>query len=226
MPTRQPIVIIGVGETAEMAKEYFDMDSNYEVVAFAAQKDYISKNSLTKLMSLPIVAIENLIDIYPPSKYKAFVALSYEKLNHVREKFYVMIKKLGYELVSYISKKAIIGANVSIGDNCLIMENNVIQRNVSIGNNVILWSGNHIGHKTHIGDNVFFSSHVAVSGFCRIGDFAFLGINSCIGDCVNIAECCFIGAGVTIVQDTKKDEFYRLQKAEPERLSGKKILGY
>jgi FlaA1/EpsC-like NDP-sugar epimerase len=35
------VIIIGVGETADLAYNYFMLDSDYDVVAFAVDKEYI-----------------------------------------------------------------------------------------------------------------------------------------------------------------------------------------
>ena len=35
------VIIIGIGETADLAYNYFMLDSEYEVVAFATDKEYI-----------------------------------------------------------------------------------------------------------------------------------------------------------------------------------------
>lgn len=43
MINHKEIVIVGVGETAEMAFEYFTNDSPYKVVAFAAEKGIYKK---------------------------------------------------------------------------------------------------------------------------------------------------------------------------------------
>lgn len=218
------LIIVGLGETAELAYDYFSYDSEYEVVAFAAEKRYLAKKKLTLFEGLPVVAIEVVSSLFPVDEYSAFVATSYSRLNHDRSRLYHAVKSMGYSLASYISSKAFIGRNVSIGDNCFILENNVLQRNVKIGNNVILWSGNHIGHRSSIDDNAFLSSHVAVSGFCHIGKYCFLGINSCLGDNVTIADNCFIGGGVAIMHDTNNEEVYRVKRENPERLSAGQIF--
>lgn len=226
MNKKHKLVIVGVGETAELAHDYFSLDSEYEVVAFAAEKSYLNKYKFLQVDGLPVVSIEDMKEIYPENIYSVFVAMSYTRLNHDRCRLYKKIKSLGYHLASYISSKAFIGSNVSIGENCFILENNVLQRNVVIGDNVFLWSGNHIGHRTIIDKHVFLSSHVAVSGYCRIGKYCFLGINSCLGDNVSIADNTFIGGGVALMHDSRVGEVYRINPANAERLSSKQIWRY
>ena len=142
---KQKLVIVGDGETAELAYEYFTYDSNYQVVAFTVEQAYLKKDFLYEL---PVVPFEHVEDFYTPTKYKMFIAVSYTQLNRVRTKLYKQAKSKGYSLASYVSSKAFVWRNVEIGENCFILEDNVLQYHVKIGNNVTLWSGNHIGHRT------------------------------------------------------------------------------
>jgi sugar O-acyltransferase (sialic acid O-acetyltransferase NeuD family) len=206
------VVIVGDGETAELAYEYFTHDSPHEVVAFAVERAYAKKD---KLFELPVVAFEELETLYPPAAYKAFVAISYTKLNRVRARLYQATKGKGYECISYVSSRAFVWHNVEIGENCFIFEHNVVQYAVRLGNNIVLWSGNHIGHQTVIHDNVFISSHVVVSGYCEVGANCFLGVNSSIANNVNIAPDCLIGMGAVIHKHTEARKVYVGNPAKP-----------
>jgi len=199
------IVIVGDGETAELAYEYFTHDSPHDVVAFSVEREYAKKDNL---FGLPVVHFEELEQSYSPAEFKVFVAISYTRLNRVRARLYKEAKHKGYEVVSYVSSRAFVWHNVEIGENCFILENNVVQYAVKIGNNVVLWSGNHIGHQTIIRDNAFISSHVVVSGYCDVGENCFLGVNSCIANNVKIAKDCLIGMGAVVNKNTERRKVY------------------
>jgi sugar O-acyltransferase (sialic acid O-acetyltransferase NeuD family) len=199
------IVIIGEGETAELAYEYFTYDSPHDVVAFSVEKNYLRSDSL---FGLPVVPFEEIQDRYSPTDHQAFVAISYTKLNRVRARLYREAKAKQYQIVSYVSSKAFVWRNVVIGENCFILENNVLQYAVRIGDNVVLWSGNHVGHQTIIHDNVFVSSHVVISGYCEVGENCFLGVNSTIANNVKIGKDCLIGMGAVINKDTEPQKVY------------------
>lgn len=199
------LVIYGVGETAEIAYQYFQNDSDFTVVAFTVEKRFVKRKTF---MRLPVVPFETVTKKYPPKKYSMFVAISYSNLNRLRAKYYALAKKKRYTLASYISSRAFVWNTVKIGDNTMILENNVIQHGVTIGNDVILWSGNHIGHQTHIEDHVFISSHCVVSGYCHIGAYAFLGVNSTYNDRVRVARDSVIGSGSVVIANTQKGKVY------------------
>jgi len=116
------LIIVGDGETAELAYEYFTHDSPHEVVAFSVEREYAKKE---QLFGLPVVFFEDLQSLFAPAEHSVFVAISYTKLNRVRTRLYHKTKSMGYELVSYVSSKAFVWHNVEIGENCFIMENNV-----------------------------------------------------------------------------------------------------
>src|SRR5712692_9841845 len=206
------IVIVGDGETAELAYEYFTHDSSSEVAAFSVEKAYRKKS---EMFGLPVVDFEEIERQYPPADCDVFVAISYTQLNRVRTRLYQQAKKKGYQFVSYVSSRAFVWRNVEIGENCFIMENNVLQYAVRVGNNVVLWSGNHVGHQSVIRDNVFVSSHVVISGYCEIGENCFLGVNSCIANNVKIAKDCLIGMGAVVHKDTEERKVYVGNPAKP-----------
>lgn len=204
-PQTQKLIIVGDGETAELAYEYFTHDSPHEVVAFAVERAYRKKE---ELFGLPVVEFEEIERHYRPAEYRAFVAVSYTRLNRVRARLFAEAKRKGYTCVSFVSPHAFVWHNVEIGENCFIFENNVVQYAVKIGNNVVLWSGNHIGHQTIIRDNVFISSHVVVSGYCEVGENCFLGVNSSVANNVKIARDCLIGMGAVVNKDTEERKVY------------------
>lgn len=192
------LIIVGAGEFAQIAYEYFTYDSEYEVVGFAVNKEYLPTG---RLYDLPVIAVEDMRDVYPPDQYEVFVAITYVKLNRSRKKLYRYCKELGYRCASYVSSHSFFWHNAVVGDNSFIFEDNTIQHFVSIGSNVIMWSGNHIGHRTKIADDCWLTSHNVISGFCNIEAGCFLGVNCTVGDNVHIAKDVILGAGSVTVKD-------------------------
>ena len=202
----QKLVIVGAGEFAEIAYEYFTYDSPYEIVAFTVEKDYLKND---RLYDLPVVPFDEVNEIFPITEYKAFVAVPYTNFNRLRTRLYNETKSKGYELVSYISSKAFVWRNATVGENCFIFENNVIQHHVNVGNNVILWSGNHIGHRTVIKDNCFISSHAVIAGNCEIGENCFIGVNSTFNDEIKVGKDCFISSGALVIKNALEGKIYK-----------------
>ena len=194
----KPLVIFGAAEMAELAKFYFEQDSDRKVVAFTVDDDHVKED---QLQGLPLIGFSEVARIYPPDAYDMHVAMSYAKLNLLRQEKYEQAKKTGYTLASYVCSKSAIWPDLAIGDNCFILENQTIQPTVRIGNNVMVWSGNHLGHGTEIGDHTYISSHVVISGHCKIGQRNFFGVNSMLRDFCNVGDDCFVAMGAAVARD-------------------------
>jgi sugar O-acyltransferase (sialic acid O-acetyltransferase NeuD family) len=214
------VVIFGTEKMAQLAYFYLKNDSPCEIVAFTADGAYIDKK---ELWGLPLVPFEDIQKLYPPDEYKMFVAIGYRKLNSLRANKYMEAKNMGYELISYLSSKAIHWGDTEIGENCFILENQVIQPFVKIGNNVIIWSGNHFGHDVVVGDHCWLSSHIICSGNVTIDPYCFIGINATIRDNVTIGRECIIGAGAVILNNTKERQVYIAKPTDLYRLDSEQF---
>jgi sugar O-acyltransferase (sialic acid O-acetyltransferase NeuD family) len=220
---KKKLLIFGAGETATIASEFFNYDSDEELVGFIVDDIYWKKDKM--LSNLPIFPLSKVKSKFSNKEFKIFVALSYGKLNREREKVYKLFISMEYEFASYISSKANVWRTAKIGNNCMIFEGNNIQHNSVIKNNVILWSGNHIGHGSIIHDSVYISSHVCVAGFSEIKERCFLGVNSTITDKIIIEEDCFIGASSLVNKNTDSNSVYTgVPAVKNLKVSAKKLF--
>ena len=222
---KNKVIIFCILDTAELAHYYLTNDSEYEVVAFTVNKEYMKGDTFTPInsdKSYPVVPFEELENTYPPSDYLFFAPMTGVKMNNVRKRIYEEGKEKGYEYISYVSSKATVCDN-KIGENCFILEDNTLQPFTEIGNNVVMWSGNHIGHHGKIEDHVFFTSHVVLSGHCLVKERAWIGVNATIRDYITIGEGSLIGMGALVTKNTEDDGLYmgapaKLQKAPASRV--------
>lgn len=211
MVKNDKLVIFGNGEFASIAYEYFTYDSDYEVVGFCVEKDFLERDIFYGLPSVPFETVET---VFKPSEHHIYIACGFPKLNRIRTRLLKTAKEKGYTPGSYISSHAFVWRNVKIGEHCFIFEDNTVQPFVQIGNNVILWSGNHIGHHSIIGDNCFVSSHVVISGGVVIGKNCFLGVNSTINNAMAIGDDCLLGSGALVVNDIPENSIVKGMKIE------------
>ena len=219
---KKRLVIFGAGDIAQLAHFYFSTDSDYEVVAFTVDRDFLAADSFC---SLPIIAFEDVKTAFPTESHYFFVALSYSGLNALRKSKYLAAKALGFQLASYISSRATVLNAGAIGENCFVLEDNTIQPFVSIGNNVTLWSGNHIGHHSTIKDHCFIASHVVVSGGVEIGEQCFIGVNVTLRDHIKVGERCVLGAGVLLLADAEAGGVYMGAATERSRIPSSRLRG-
>ncbi|UWQ29470.1 acetyltransferase [Leisingera sp. M523] len=189
------LLIIGAGEFADIAYEYFTVDSDYEVAGFAVEAEFLTED---EKFGLPVVALETVETMLPASEVEAHVAVTSTKLNRIRARLIETARSKGYTLANFISPHAMVWRTAELGDNVFIFENNVVQHGVKIESGCVLWSGNHIGHQTRIGEHCFLASHVVVSGYCDIGARSFVGVNATFADNVKIGEDSFVGMAAAV----------------------------
>lgn len=213
MNKTKKLVIVGAGEFAEIAYEYFTYDSEYEVVAFAEEKNFHIRE---QLFSLPVIELEQMQKTFPPEKYIVFIAITYVQLNQARSRVFCLCKEWGYRCATYISSHSFVWPQAYIGENVFIFENVSIQRGVTVMDNVIIWSGGNISHQTVIEKNCWLAPGTTIAGFCRIGPNSFIGANATLGDGVILGKDTVFGAGaVTVKSLTDEGKVYVGVPAHP-----------
>lgn len=195
---KKKVVIFGAGEIGDLAHFYFTYDHAYDVAGFVVDDTLVKE---TSFKGLPVVPLSSMRKEFSPENFDAHVALSYMKLNRLREAKYREVKELGYALVSYVCSKSVTWPDLTIGDNCLILENQTIQPKVKIGNNVMIWSGNHLGHGCHIHDHAYLASHICISGYTVIGERSFVGVNATFRDYIEVGRDSFITMDASVMQN-------------------------
>jgi sugar O-acyltransferase (sialic acid O-acetyltransferase NeuD family) len=206
------IVIVGTGESAAFAFEYFSDDSAHEVVAFSAERSF---QTADVYCGLPVVPLDELAGAYPPAGYRTFVAVSMTQLNRVRRRLYEAVKTAGYDCVSYISSRAFTMASAVVGENAFIQEHVALQHRARVGDNVFIGSGACIGHSSVIEDDCFVGPGAMVCGLSKVGRSCFVGAQSCIADGLSVAEDCIIGAGAVVLKDTAPRQVWLGNPARP-----------
>lgn len=215
------LVIFGAGKTAQVVHHYFKHDSPHEVVAFTCDADFIQDE---QLFGLPVVPFESVENSHPPDDFEMFVAVGYEKLNQFRAYKYAEAKRIGYELICYVSSQSGIVGDREIGDNCLVMENACVQPHAKIGNDVFVWGGALIGHHCEIGDHCWITSHASIAGSTRIGSHCFIGINATIGHEVTVGAHSLVGAGTRVTKSVGEKTVLIAPDTEPYRLDSERFL--
>jgi sugar O-acyltransferase (sialic acid O-acetyltransferase NeuD family) len=205
------LVVFGTGTFAELVDFYLTHDSDHEVVAFTADREYVDDETA---YGRPLAPFDVVTDRYPPEEYAMFVAVGYRDVNRLRAEKFAAAKAKGYELVSYVCSESTHWGDTEVGENCFVFEDQTIQPFVELGDDVVLWSGNHVGHHATLGDHSFVTSHVVISGYVDVEPYAFLGVNATLRDEVTVGESCVVGAGATVVDDTEPESVYLGQPAE------------
>lgn len=164
------IVMFGTGAMAQVAEVYLAAHSDLRIVGYTLDAAWRQADSHN---GRPLVDWERLEAHFPPDQVRLFGPMTYRRMNTLRRDRYLDGKARGYRFARFLHPASHIYTD-EIGENCLILENNVIQPFVRIGDNTIIWSGNHIGHHTTVGSHVFIASQVGIGGNAVIGDECYL----------------------------------------------------
>lgn len=196
----RPLVIFGTAEMAQLARYYFENDSDRKVVAFTADDAFVEADQFD---GLPLIPFSKIKEKFSPADTDMHVALSYRGLNRLRQEKFEQAKAAGYKLVSYVCSKSVTWPDLKVGENCFILENQTIQPTVTIGDNVMIWSGNHLGHGSSIGNHTYIASHVVISGHCKIGERCFFGVNATLRDFLKVGDDVFVAMHAAVGQDVE-----------------------
>ncbi|MFD2442763.1 acetyltransferase [Bacillus sp. CGMCC 1.16607] len=214
------LVIFGTEKTAELAHYYFTNDSEYDVIGFTVDAEYMNTKEFYGLPVYEFETIENNINV---DEVDFFAALTAKKMNRVRENKVKESKEKGFRLASYISSKATVFDNVKIGEHCFILENVTLQPFVEIGDNNILGGESKICHHAKIGNNNFIAGYSVIAGNAIIKDNCFIGVSTTIRDGIEIADDTFIGAGSFVNNSTKPKEVYKGNYATLTKITSDRI---
>ena len=216
----EKVIIYGNKATAREMYYYLKYYSNYEVVGFTVDSEYLEGD---RLFELPVTPFDIVKDAFPPKTHRMFIAVGYVKNNKIRKDRYFLSKEMGYQLINFISPKSIVHPETPIGDNCFIGHNAVISPDAKIGNDVLISTGCAIAHDVDIGDHCYFSSGVFVGGGVSIGSCSYLGVGSIIRNRVSIGNDCVIGAGAIILENAEDRSVYLGEQATLLSISSDKL---
>ncbi len=101
------------------------------------------------------------------------------------------------------SGKIVIGDNVTIHENTVIVRATADDGVTSIGDNTKIDTFCHIAHNVKIGRNCLIISGAKIGGSATIGDNVYIGLGALIRNKITIGDGAFIGMGAVVVSDVK-----------------------
>jgi sugar O-acyltransferase (sialic acid O-acetyltransferase NeuD family) len=197
------VVLFGMGRGADVAYRFLKRDSEHEICGFAVDQHHMRGDTFH---DLPVVAFEDVVSRFPPDEFRMLILLGYQRMNALRANKYFEAKHKGYSCISYVNSHFYCAGELSVGENCFILDNQSISLDVKIGNNVVMWSSNHIGDQTVIDDHTWLASHVTVSADVIVNPYCFLGIGATVGNKVTLAKGTFVGANALVASDTAEND--------------------
>jgi sugar O-acyltransferase (sialic acid O-acetyltransferase NeuD family) len=216
------LVIFGTGKVAEVLYRYIEFDRSHNIVGFTCDAEHLPAGG--RFHGLPAVPFAAVEASFPPDRCARLIAVGYHRLNALRAAKFAEAKAKGYRLASYVSSRAFVGDWLTIGENCIILDNVGIDPGARLGDNVALWSNVTIGHHAVIGDHCWLAAHGIVGGNASLGPRCFLGLNVTIGHQTTIGADSFLGAGAVVTKSAAANSVFIGRDTELFRLDSKRFL--
>lgn len=194
--------VIVYGNTIISEMLFYDSygDENFEIEAFAVDREYLNDD---KFLGLPQIDIKIIEQLYSPNDYDLIAPFTGFRKIRDRERFYNSAKSKGYYLRNYISRKSDVSPDVVMGENNIVFAQAHIGVRGEMGNNNIFRQQAYIGHEFLIGDHNVFSPACNVAAQCKIGNLCFIGIGATIVERLAIADETLVGAASLVIRDTE-----------------------
>lgn len=195
-------IILGISNfSSEVC--YLAEESGAAVVdAFTVNRKYIVNDTF---MGKPVVAYEDLADMYRKDEVEIIVTIGYSNMNENRKMVFEMLEADGWTIGSYVSPDAALH-DVTLGKGNIIFDNVQIRHNAKLGDGNILLANTIISHNCSIGSFNYFAGSVHILGNNVIGDCNFFGNSSIKTDGGIVGNCNLFGAG-TVVHDNCEDKY-------------------
>jgi sugar O-acyltransferase (sialic acid O-acetyltransferase NeuD family) len=121
--------------------------------------------------------------------------------NRIRQQARVRLRQQGEAFYSAIHPRAVVGAEVDIGNGCVVCANVVINIGSRIGEQVILNTSCSVDHHNHIGDFVHIAPGAHLGGDVTVGEGTLVGLGALVLPQIRIGKWAVIGAGAVVIKD-------------------------
>lgn len=186
----EEIIIVGARGMGRQLLGYLHADG-------FAVKGFLDSGISQENWSYPIPILGSPEDWKPAENDRFLVALGEAKWR----KYYVdLLTSRGAKFATFISNKAFIGPNVTIGEGAIIAPTAVITADVTLGKHAILNIHTSISHDCVIGDYVTLSPGSRIPGRCALGEDVFLGVNASLIPDIRLARGTQVGAGAVVTK--------------------------
>lgn len=189
---KEPVIILGFGGNAV---DFFDVIvSNYEVIGFVDDDEHKQGGIYN---SVKVYGRDFLIQNH---QTKVISLLGSENTYKTRKEIIQQFNICPYRFANAIHPTAVVGKNVQLGYDVVIMPGVVITSNAIIGNHVFVMANTVIHHDVEIGDYSLIGSNVVVAGHTKVGAHCYLGSGCNIINGIKLGDYTLVGLGSNVLK--------------------------
>lgn len=198
----EDIIIIGYGGHGKSVASAIESTRQYRIVGYTDRKQ--DENSKYQYLGDDTI----LARLFADGIHNIAIGIGYMGQGTVRENIVRWVKKIGFELPPIIDSSAIVASDVKIGEASFIGKRAVLNAGVSVGIGCIINTGAIIEHDNRIGDY----SHVAVGsvlcGNVYVGARTMVGANATVIQGIHIGDEVVVAAGSTVIKNIENKTRY------------------
>ena len=202
--SKNKIFLIGANNYAVELRHEIEQETSCRIEAYVTYRSYKTQDFLD---GIPVIAFEEISQLYPIETIFVIIVIGYTQMNSIREKVYNDCLQYGYTVCSYLSPKANIYSS-EIGEGSIVRTGSHIGVNVKLGKCCIINQGVTLTHDIIVDDFCFFGARSVFGGQSTIGSHCFFGLNCTVKNRLSIAERTLVGAGSLLLRDSEPEGVY------------------
>ncbi len=192
--------MLGIGGHAHSVVDSIESDGKYSVYGFLDIKD----REGDRYREYKVVGTDDLLESYFKKGIKnAFVTVGYLGKGDIRNRLYLQLKKIGFNIPTIVDRTAVIAKDVILGEGTFVGKRAVVNSAAEIGKMCIINTGAIIEHDCKVGGFSHISVGSVLCGGVQVGGESFVGANAIVIQGKTIGNKCIIGAGITIRKDVE-----------------------
>ena len=201
---KKNLIIYGDSSFAEMVGHYFQIDSEYRVVAYCVDEAYRSRGEIS---GLPVISLEDIEDHFSSETHYIFAAIGYKSVR-THKMLFKKVAQLSFPGASYISSQAMVDITCKVGVNCLILPGVILEPDTVIEENCYINSGAIVCHHSRVKAHSILAAGSLVGGYTTVGESSLLGFNATVAELLELADETLLGAGSVLLQNTDRHTMY------------------
>lgn len=191
------VIVAGAGAHCKVVLDILMDSTDYKVIGL------LDSNVGKKIFDIPVIGTdEELEKLYRQGVRYGFVAIG---SNTVRRKVQEKMEQIGFEIITLVSRHAVISRFASVASGTVVMPGAIINAGAQIGKGCIINTNCSVDHDCQIGDFCHIAPGCAVSGSTHVGQNVFLGTGTRVIDYITIGENTMVGAGATVISNLPPD---------------------
>ncbi len=199
------VVIHGSGKLGQMVFHLLAADPGYRVVAFTADQQYCTQETLH---GVPLVPFDTVHEQFRPDAVAMLTVLGGLGGWAPRKELFDRARAKGYRHLNYVHPAAIVQGERDWGTNNIVFPFATIGFGGRMGDGNIVREKAYLGHDFTIGDHAFLGVGCTIGGGSQIGSGAYVAMSATVTDHITIGEGAMVGIGSLLLREAEPETRY------------------